>query len=149
MEKSWTKLCSLLQEQERIWWNVYGGMGKTFFGFNVPLNRITSPWTSVVERACSIELVLIFQKSLQSNVIASTQLSQGRVIEFHPGTLYQSQEERALPYNTFVVQTLVSTVGKADIWNLRPPKRLWQALSGNPPSCCSRVGGCQTLFLGF
>lgn len=48
---------------------------------------------------------------------------------------------------------LISTAGKGKAgtlgWNLRCPRRLWWGLSGNPPFCCSEVGGCQTRFLGF
>lgn len=113
-----------------------------FFGFNTPFNRIASPWTSIVECACSIELVLIFQKALKSNIVTSRQLSQRRDTGSHPGTLYQPQEKRALPYNSFVVQTLISTAGKgkAGICNLRHPRQLWQALSRNPPAAPKWVG---------
>lgn len=145
-DKSWTKLCSLLHQRNMEEW-----VKHIIWIQYTPFNRTASPWTSIVECACSIELVLIFQKALQSNVITSVQLSQGRVIGFHPGTLYQAQEKRVLPENSFVVQTLVSAAGKgkAGIWNLRRPSQLWQALSGNPPSCCSKVVGSQTLFRGF
>lgn len=139
--------CSLYY-MSKVWWN----RKNSFFGFNATSNRTTSPWTPIVEHACSTEPVLIFQKALQSNIIISKQLSQGRVAGFNPGTLYQAQDkQRSLNLQYFVFQTFTSAAGKgkAEIWNLRYPRQLQQALSRSPPSCCAKVGGCQTLFLSF
>lgn len=70
--------------------------------------------------------------------------------DFTQEPFHSHRKRRELSYSTFVVQTLISTVGKGmvGIWNLWHWNRL-HTPSGNPPSCCSKVSACQTLSLGY